>query len=80
MSLPVLIGLWKAAGMLILNILLLQVVGKYSCRNWVCEWSVAGRGWEEPKSKGCCRGGGKRPVKCEFWKMADFALWIYSTG
>lgn len=31
----VLIGLWKAAGMLILNTLHLQIVGKYSCRNCV---------------------------------------------
>lgn len=34
---PVLIGLWKAAGMLILNTLHLQIVGKYSCRNCACK-------------------------------------------
>lgn len=33
----VLIGLWKAAGMLILNTPHLQIVGKYSCRNCVCK-------------------------------------------
>lgn len=55
--------------MLISNTLLLQVVGKYSCRKWVCEWSLAGRGQEEPKSDSYCRGEGKRPVKCEFWQI-----------
>jgi len=39
---PVLPGLWKAAGVLILNTLRLQIVGKYSCRNGARKRSPAG--------------------------------------
>lgn len=33
---PILIGLWKAAGVLISNTTRSQIVGKYSCRDCVC--------------------------------------------